>query len=75
VLYSVQVYCSSIFILHKEIIRAIEQKFNRFVWNGKDEGIATAKVSWSMLCLPKKDRGLGIKKLEERNRAAMMRHI
>jgi hypothetical protein len=75
-LYSVQVHWSSIFILPKKIIRAIEQKFNRFLWNGKDEGIARAKVSWNMLCLPKEDGGgLGIKKLDEWNHAAMMRHI
>ena len=58
VLYSVQVYYSSIFILPKKVIRAIEQKFNRFLWNGKDEGVARAKVSWSMLCLPKKEGGI-----------------
>jgi hypothetical protein len=28
-----------------------------------------------MLCLPKEEGGLGIKKLEEWNRATMMRHI
>ena len=44
-LYSMQVYCSSFFILPKPIIRAIEQKFNRFLWNGNDEGNAIAKVS------------------------------
>jgi hypothetical protein len=75
VLYSVQAYYSSIFILPKKFIRAIEQKFNRFLWNGKDEGIARAKVSWSMLCLPKIEGDLGIKKLEEWNHVAMMHHI
>jgi hypothetical protein len=75
VLYSVQVYWSSIFILPKQIIKAIEQKFNRFLWNGNDEGNARAKVSWSVLSMPKKEGGLGIKKLEEWNRAAMIRHI
>jgi hypothetical protein len=30
-----------------------------------------AKVSWSMLCLPKKEGGLGIKKLEELNSAVI----
>jgi hypothetical protein len=74
VLYSVQVYWSSIFILQKQIIKAIEQKFNRFLWNGNDEGNARAKVSWSVLSMTKKE-GLGIKKLEEWNRAAMKRHI
>jgi hypothetical protein len=53
----------------------MEQKFNRFLWNGKDEGIARAKVSWNMLCLPKEEGGLGIKKLEEWNHSSMMRHI
>jgi hypothetical protein len=28
-----------------------------------------------MLCLPKKEGGMGIKKLEEYNRVAIMRHI
>jgi hypothetical protein len=41
----VQVYWSSIFILPKRIVRAIEQKFDRFLWNGNDEGNARAKVS------------------------------
>jgi hypothetical protein len=58
VLYSIQVYWSSIFILPKSILHAIEQKFNRFLWNGKDAGVAKAKVSWKMLCLPKKEGGL-----------------
>jgi hypothetical protein len=73
--YSLQVYWSSIFILPKKIIRAIEQKFNRFLWNCTDEGIASAKVAWNMLCLPKKEGGVGIKKFEEWNRAAIMCEI
>jgi hypothetical protein len=32
-------------------------------------------VAWKMLNFPKKERGLGIKKLEEWNRAAIMKHI
>jgi len=68
-------YWRSIFILPKKIVRAIEQKFNRFHRNGKDEGIARAKISRNMLFLPKKEGSLGIKKLDEWNRAAMMRHI
>lgn len=63
VLYSLQVYWTSIFILPKKIIKAIEQKFNKFLWNGKDEGSAKAKVSWPDLCFPKKEGGLGLKKV------------
>ena len=55
-LYNVQVYWNSIFILPKRIIKATEQKFNRFIWNGNDEGNARAKVSWSVFFMPKKER-------------------
>ncbi|XP_059455969.1 uncharacterized protein LOC132186126 [Corylus avellana] len=58
VLYSLQVYWMGIFILSKKIIRAIEQKFNRFLWNGNEEGVAKAKVSWSDLCFPKREGGV-----------------
>jgi hypothetical protein len=44
VLYSLQVYWTSIFILPKKVINAIEQKFNRFLWNGKD--VEAAKAKW-----------------------------
>jgi hypothetical protein len=43
VLYNIHVYWSSIFILPKKIIKAIEQKFSSFLCNGKVEGVAKAK--------------------------------
>jgi hypothetical protein len=64
VLYSPQVYWTGIFIISKKIIKNIEQKFNRFLWTGKSESSTKAKVSWSALCFPKKEEGLGIKRLE-----------
>jgi hypothetical protein len=36
ILYNIQVYWTGIFILPKKIIKAIEQKFNMFLWNEKD---------------------------------------
>jgi hypothetical protein len=75
VLYSLQVYWTGIFILPKKIIKAIEQKFNRFLWTGKSEGSAKAKVSWNALCFPKKEGGLGLKRLDVWNQSSMLRHI
>jgi hypothetical protein len=46
VMYSLQVYWTGIFILPKKVIKSIEQKFNRFMWNGKDVKAAKAKVAW-----------------------------
>jgi hypothetical protein len=75
VLYSLQVYWSSIFILPKRVIKDIEQKFNRFLWNGNIAGGAKAKVSWTDVCLPKKEGGLGLKRLDIWNYSSMLRHI
>ena len=75
VLYSLQVYWTGIFILPKKIIKAIEQKFNRFLRNGNSENVAKAKVSWSDICFLKKEGGLGLKKLEVWNQCSMLRHI
>jgi hypothetical protein len=75
VLYSLQVYWTGIFILPKRIIKVIEQRFNRFLRNGKSEGSAKAKVSWHELCFPKKEGGLGLKRLEVWNQTAMLRHV
>lgn len=46
------------------VIKLFEQKLCRFLWNGKDDGVARATVAWKFLCLPKREGGLGIKKLE-----------
>jgi hypothetical protein len=52
VLFSLQVFWSSIFILPKAILRLLEEKLNRFLWGEKDEK-AKAKVSW--------EKGWGLK--------------
>lgn len=44
ILFSFQVFWTRIFILPKRIIRLLEQNFNRFLWNGKDEK-ARAKIA------------------------------
>jgi hypothetical protein len=54
-----------------KIIKEINQKFNWFLWNGKDVSSAKAKIAWNDVCFPKKKGGRGLK----RNVASMMRHI
>jgi hypothetical protein len=48
VLYNLQVYWIGIFVLPEKIIRDIEQKFNRFLWNGNTVGSTKAKISWKI---------------------------
>jgi hypothetical protein len=71
ILYSLQAYWSSIFILPKRDKKDIEQKFNRLLWNGNIAGGAKAKVSWNDICLPKKEGGLGLKMIDLWNYSSM----
>lgn len=64
----------SIGLIPNKIIRSIKKKFNSFLWNGKDDGPARAKVSWDSVCIPK-EGGLGLERIEEWNKAAVLRHI
>jgi hypothetical protein len=57
------------------VIRSIKQKFNRFLWNGNEVCFAKEKVSWDLICVPKREGGLGLKRLEEWNRAVILKHI
>uniref|UniRef100_A0A2N9J3H3 Reverse transcriptase domain-containing protein n=1 Tax=Fagus sylvatica TaxID=28930 RepID=A0A2N9J3H3_FAGSY len=75
VLNSIQMFWSSIFILPKKVVKAIEQRFNQFLWKGQEGGKGGIKVSWDQVCLPKQEGGLGLKKVEDWNKAAVMKHI
>jgi len=74
ILFSLQVFWSIIFILPMKIIRLLEQKFNRFLWKGKDEK-ARAKVAWEKVCVPKKEGGIGLKRLAIWNQVSMLNHV
>lgn len=64
VLFSIQVYWSSIFILPSKILKDIESVLNAFVWKGVDLKFHGVKVAWSTVCLPKSEGGLGFKEIE-----------
>ncbi|XP_028085283.1 uncharacterized protein LOC114286328 isoform X3 [Camellia sinensis] len=69
------VYWSSLFILPKKIIRAIETLFRSFFWSGCEFRTHGAKVSWENICYPKNEGGLGFKSLEIWNKATIAKHI
>ena len=75
VLNSIQLLWSSISILPKKVVKAIEQRFNQFLWKGQEGGRGGFKVSWEQVCFPKQEGGLGLKRVEDWNRAAVMKHI
>ena len=75
VLFSIQVYWSSMFILPKAVIRKVEAILRSFLWKGSDLSPGGCKVSWESLCVPKEEGGLGIKDMGVWNKAAMVKHL
>lgn len=77
VLFSIQVYWASIFILPQKLIKEIEGMLSAFLWKGTDLKATRAKVSWSSVCVLKSGGGLDFKRLREWlwNRTSMMRHL
>jgi hypothetical protein len=75
VLFSIQVYWSSIFILPKEVCKVIDQILRSFLWHGAVGISKAAKVAWDVVCLPREEGGLGLKRVHDWNKAAITRHL
>ncbi|KAK4380907.1 hypothetical protein Sango_3019800 [Sesamum angolense] len=67
-------YWSASFVLAKGVIKLIEKKMRKFLWQGtSDHGYA--KVAWSQVCLPYDEGGQGIRAITPANQALMIRHL
>ncbi|GJU56847.1 putative reverse transcriptase domain, reverse transcriptase zinc-binding domain protein [Tanacetum coccineum] len=53
----------------------LEQLMRGFLWCQGDMRKGKAKVAWEVVCLPKKEGGLGIRRLEVFNKALITSHI
>nr|GEZ50554.1 hypothetical protein [Tanacetum cinerariifolium] len=49
------------------VVMDLEKLFRRFLWNAGDSAKGKAKVTWSSVCKPKDQGGLGIKPLHKWN--------
>lgn len=75
VLFGIQIYLSSIFILPCKIMKDIESMLSVFLWKGLELKSSEVKVAWPSVCLPKKEVGLSFKRIREWNGAAMLRRL
>ena len=75
VLYNIQMYWCSMFIISKYTIAKIEQIFSSFLWSGKVGNAHRAKIRWESVCLPKEEGGLGLRRVKDANDASVMKHI
>ncbi|KAL0295882.1 UNVERIFIED_CONTAM: Retrovirus-related Pol polyprotein from type-2 retrotransposable element R2DM, partial [Sesamum calycinum] len=67
-------YWASVFILPKGIIKLLESKLRKFLWQGST-GKGYAKVAWDLICKPKEEGGLDFRSIETVNRALMLKHL
>ena len=75
VLYNIQMYWCSMFIIPKYTLAKIEQLFSSFLWSGKVGNARRAKIRWESVCLPKEEGGLGLRRVKDANDASVMKHI
>ncbi|KAG5542725.1 hypothetical protein RHGRI_015741 [Rhododendron griersonianum] len=75
VLWSMQVFWCSIFILPKKLLKEIESVLKAFLWTGVQLKQTGAKIKWEWACTPKDEGGLGFKPLTVWNKATMIRHL
>ncbi|XP_031260174.1 uncharacterized protein LOC116118323 [Pistacia vera] len=56
-------------------VRRIESILASFLWKGTSLSPSGAKVAWSSICYPLMEGGLGIKRIQDWNRAAILKHV
>ncbi|KAK1318235.1 putative ribonuclease H protein [Acorus calamus] len=68
---SFNVFWTSEFSLPKNTIHTLEKIMRQFLWTGVGNARKQHQLSWSTICTPIKEGGLGIKRISDWNLAAM----
>nr|GEV75780.1 putative reverse transcriptase zinc-binding domain-containing protein [Tanacetum cinerariifolium] len=69
------VYWASVFMLPSRVLLDIEQIMRGFLWSQDNTSRGKVKVAWDVVCLPKQEGGLGIRRLDHFNKALMVSHV
>ncbi|GJR27427.1 reverse transcriptase domain-containing protein [Tanacetum coccineum] len=75
VISSMHVFWASVFVIPNRVLMDIEQSMRNFLWCPSSSSKGKAKVAWELVCLPKDEGGLGIRRLEHFNSALLVSHI
>jgi len=70
VLVSMSIYWTSAFLLPRKVLKEVESIMIHFIWGGPTKWVA---VAWKDICKPKKEGGLGLRRLKDWNDAGMVR--
>ncbi|GKA92770.1 hypothetical protein Tco_0814695 [Tanacetum coccineum] len=72
---SMHLFWASVFIIPSRFLLELEQVMRGFLWCQGELRKGKAKVAWEAVCLPKVKGGLGIRRLEDFNKALISSHI
>nr|GEU28766.1 hypothetical protein [Tanacetum cinerariifolium] len=75
VLSSMHMYWASVFMLPSRMVLDIEQIMRGFLWSQDNMSKGKVKVAWDVVCLSKREGGLGIRRLDHFNKALMVSHV
>ena len=64
VILAIPIFFMSYLKIPIKVLRYIEQRMRKFLWNGVQEEDKIPLVAWDQLCKPKKYGGVGIRKLQ-----------
>ncbi|CAN1163243.1 LINE-1 retrotransposable element ORF2 protein [Linum perenne] len=73
VLNSIPAYAMQTTLLPASITKDIDARIRNFVWGSTNDKRKTHLISWDVVCRPKSEGGLGLKKEKELNEAFMMK--
>ena len=66
----------STFSLHKTVIKQIDKYRKHCLWRGADINAKNPpKAAWELVCLPKKEGGLGVLNLRTQNEALLLKNL
>lgn len=75
VIYAIEAFWCNHFILSDSVHANIQSLLTRFLWKGNINHKGGSKVAWSTICLPREERGLGLKNMIDWNKAQIMHHL
>ncbi|XP_048502717.1 uncharacterized protein LOC125498533 [Beta vulgaris subsp. vulgaris] len=71
VLMSLHTYWGQIIVIPKGVIKKIMEVCRAFLWSGEYYSTKPGNVDWNTTCLPKRAGGLGFRRIETWNQAAL----
>ncbi|XP_026417176.1 uncharacterized protein LOC113312657 [Papaver somniferum] len=75
VLCSIPVYNMSIYKWPKKVIKSCERIIRNYLWSSNAEEKKCVTLKWNKVCTPLEEGGLGIRRLEDFNRALLMKFL